>query len=76
MLSEVKSNIPAISDEHESPDILDVLSEGNCSKLAIESMKMSTMTYVRDNRHSRIESRYVVDDALPGLHGEKQNKGD
>ena len=58
MLSEMKSNIglPAISDEHESPDILDVFSAGNSSKLAIESRRMSTMTYVRDNRHSRIES--------------------
>ena len=56
MLSEMKSNIPVISDEELSPDILDAMIDGNSSKLAIESMRKSTMTYVRDSRHSRIET--------------------
>jgi len=32
----MKSNVPAVSDEQVSPDILDELSEGNCSTLAME----------------------------------------
>jgi len=61
----MKSNIPEISDEELSPDILDAIIEGNSSKLAIEideneHYDVCTRQSPQQNRNSIVSLRRLA----------------